>query len=83
MIYPTIGDLLADGYIECDFTVVNGRKPRRLTGSGRAAHHPAPKVWAIVLPYLSQSVTEAALALGNGQDVDGNLIVGRPTQLIE
>ena len=85
MIYPNIGDLSADGYIECDVTVVIGRvrKTCRLTESGRAAHHTAAKVWATVLPYLNQSVTEVALAIGNGQDVDGDLIVGRPTQLIE
>jgi DNA-binding PadR family transcriptional regulator len=78
MIYPTIKELVADGYIECDDTVVNGRvrKVCRLTGSGRAAYRTAAKVWASVLPYLGQSVAEAALESedGQGDDSDGSVI---------
>ena len=72
MIYPTIKDLVNDGYIECDDAVVNGRlrKTCRLTESGRAAYRTAAKVWASVLPYLGQSVAEAALGSGNGQATD-------------
>lgn len=87
MIYPTIRDLLADGYIECDDTVVNGRvrKTCRLTESGRAAYHTAAKVWGSLLPYLVQSVTEAALESENGQVADrddGDASVAAPDQAI-
>jgi len=84
MIYPTIRDLLADGYIECDDTVVNGRvrKTCRLTESGRAAYHAAAKVWASVLPYLVESVAEAALDSENGQADDGDVSVAAPAQAL-
>ncbi len=68
MIYPTIRELVADGYIECDDALVNGRvrKTCRLTESGRAAHQTGARVWSEVLPYLEQSVNE--VVLGKGKD---------------
>ena len=84
MIYPTIRDLVADGYIECDDSVVHGRvrKTCRLTESGRAAYHTAAKVWASVLPYLGKSVAEAALESGNGRGDDDHVSEGAPAQAI-
>ncbi len=63
MIYPTIRELVADGYIECDEDLVNGRvrKTCRLTESGRAAYQTGARVWSTVLPYLGQSVAEAGV----------------------
>jgi len=67
MIYPTIKELLAGGYIECASETVGGRNRKvcRLTPRGEDAYHTAARVWAGVLPYLQQSVVEAGLATPN------------------
>ncbi|MCI0796406.1 MAG: PadR family transcriptional regulator, partial [Chloroflexi bacterium] len=61
MIYPTLKEMVAGGYIECESEVIDGRvrKVCHLTDKGREAYRSAARVWASVLPYLNNSVKEA------------------------
>ena len=54
MIYPTIKDMVADGYIECTEDTIGGRvrKICHMTDRGREALLAAAEVWGSVLPYL-------------------------------
>jgi DNA-binding PadR family transcriptional regulator len=64
MIYPTIRELLAGGYIVCK-TEAQGQRERKvceLTDRGREAYHAAAEVWSAVVPALQDAV-RAGLAL--------------------
>jgi DNA-binding PadR family transcriptional regulator len=64
MIYPTIRELLAGGYIVCR-TEAQGQRQRKvceLTDRGREAYRAAAEVWNAVLPALRDAV-DAGLAL--------------------
>lgn len=65
MIYPTIKEMVAGGYVECVLQVVGGRRRKvcHLTPKGVEAYRTGARVWASVLPYL-QASTEHALAGG-------------------
>jgi DNA-binding PadR family transcriptional regulator len=58
MIYPTIRELTAGGYIVCepDPTSARQRKICELTEKGRQAYRAAAEVWAAVLPGLESAV---------------------------
>jgi len=60
MIYPTIENMVADGYIECTEDTIGGRvrKICHLTDRGREALFAAAEVWGSVLPYLTESVRD-------------------------
>ncbi len=61
MIYPTIRELLAGGYIVCR-TESQGQRQRKvceLTDRGRQAYRVAAEVWSAVLPGLRNAVDEA------------------------
>ena len=64
MIYPTIKELLNDGYIECVSEVVGGRRRKvcHLTPKGKEAYRVAARVWSGVLPYLGSSVEAAGVS---------------------
>ena len=58
MIYPTIRDLMAGGYIICR-TESQGQRERKvceLTDRGRQAYRAAAEVWSAVLPALRDAV---------------------------
>ena len=59
MIYPTLKELLSEGYLECETEVVGGRSRKvcRLTSRGRLALETATGVWAQVLPFLQECAT--------------------------
>jgi DNA-binding PadR family transcriptional regulator len=64
MIYPTIRELLAGGYIVCK-TEAQGQRERKvceLTDRGREAYRAAAEVWSAVVPALQDAV-RAGLAL--------------------
>jgi DNA-binding PadR family transcriptional regulator len=64
MIYPTIRELLAGGYIVCR-TEAQGQRQRKvceLTDRGREAYRAAAEVWRAVVPALQDAV-DAGLAL--------------------
>lgn len=65
MIYPTIKELVAGGYIECVPEVIDGRQRKvcHLTDKGREAYQAAARTWASVLPYLNQSVQDAGVEM--------------------
>ncbi len=59
MIYPTIRELTAGGYIVCRTEVVAGQRERKvceLTDRGRAAYRVAAQVWQAVVPALQDAV---------------------------
>ena len=60
MIYPTIKDMVADGYIEYTEDTIGGRvrKICHMTDRGREALLAAAEVWGSVLPYLTESVRD-------------------------
>jgi DNA-binding PadR family transcriptional regulator len=58
MIYPTIRELTAGGYIVCK-TEMQGARQRKvceLTERGRQAYRAAAEVWSAVLPGLQEAV---------------------------
>jgi PadR family transcriptional regulator PadR len=61
MIYPTLKELMANGYIECIPEVIGGRQRKvcYLTSRGVEAYRTAARVWASVLPYLGTSIEQA------------------------
>ena len=64
MIYPTIRELTAGGYIVCR-TESQGARQRKvceLTGRGRQAYRAAAEVWSAVVPALRDAV-EAGLKI--------------------
>lgn len=65
MIYPTLKELVAGGYVECTSEVVEGRQRKvcHLTDKGHEAYRSAARVWASVLPYLNESVKEAGVTV--------------------
>lgn len=70
MIYPTIRELTADGYIVCR-SEWQGRRQRKvceLTDRGRHAYQAAAEVWSTMLPGLQRAV-EAGLTLPVKQEV--------------
>ena len=64
MIYPTIRELTAGGYIVCrsEMQGARERKVCELTERGRQAYRAAAEVWTLVLPGLQEAVT-AGLAI--------------------
>jgi PadR family transcriptional regulator PadR len=62
MIYPTLKEIVASGYVECESQIIDGRKRKvcSLTEKGHEAYRSAAQVWASVLPYLNASVKEAS-----------------------
>jgi DNA-binding PadR family transcriptional regulator len=58
MIYPTIRELTAGGYIVCE-TEMQGARQRKvceLTERGRQAYRAAAEVWSAVLPGLQEAI---------------------------
>ena len=70
MIYPTIRDLTAGGYIVCRVETQGGRQRNvcELTDRGREAYQSAAEVWRSVLPALQEAV-EAGLSARIEQEV--------------
>ncbi len=70
MIYPTIKELVAGGYIECTSEVMEGRQRKvcHLTSKGEEAHKTAARVWASMLPYLSESVKSAGIEIAEANE---------------
>ena len=70
MIYPTIKELVSDGYIECVPEVIGGRRRNvcHLTARGEEAYRTAARVWADVLPYLEESVKGASVEVARSRD---------------
>jgi DNA-binding PadR family transcriptional regulator len=69
MIYPTIRELTAGGYIVCR-TEANGARERKvceLTERGRQAYRAASEVWSALMPGLQEAV-EAGLAITESKD---------------
>ena len=64
MIYPTIRELTAGGYIVCrsEMQGARQRKVCELTERGRQAYRAAAEVWSLVLPGLQEAV-DAGLAI--------------------
>jgi len=64
MIYPTIRELTAGGYIVCQTESQGGRQRKvcELTDRGRQAYRAAAEVWSAVVPAL-QAAVEAGLAI--------------------
>ena len=64
MIYPTIRELTAGGYIVCrsEMQGARERKVCELTDRGRQAYRAAAEVWSSVLPGLQEAV-DAGLAI--------------------
>jgi len=64
MIYPTIRELTAGGYITCRPESQGGRQRNvcQLTDRGREAYRAAAEVWKLVVPALQEAV-EAGLAI--------------------
>jgi DNA-binding PadR family transcriptional regulator len=58
MIYPTIRELTAGGYIICNTESQGGRQRKvcELTERGRQAYRAAAEVWSSVLPGLHEAV---------------------------
>lgn len=73
MIYPTIKEMVAGGYIECVSEVIEGRQRKvcHLTPKGTEAHKSAARVWASVLPYLNESVKAAGIELSPAESCCG------------
>jgi DNA-binding PadR family transcriptional regulator len=70
MIYPTIRELLAGGYIVCR-TEAQGQRQRKvceLTDRGREAYRAAAEVWRAVIPALQDAV-DVGLALPAPEEV--------------
>jgi DNA-binding PadR family transcriptional regulator len=70
MIYPTIRELLAGGYIVCR-TEAQGQRQRKvceLTDRGREAYRAAAEVWRAVIPALQDAV-DVGLALPTPEEV--------------
>ncbi len=63
MIYPTIKELLAEGYIECHTEIVSGRSRKvcHLTPKGEQAVRTGAGVWAQVLPFLQECVRQGGV----------------------
>ena len=74
MIYPTIKEMVAGGYIECVPEVIDGRQRKvcHLTPKGKDAYKAAARVWSSVLPYLQFSVNEAGIELSPADDCCGD-----------
>ena len=66
MIYPTLKELEAEGYLQCVPKTVGGRTRKlcRLTSKGEEAYRTGARVWAGVLPYLRASVEQAGVDVG-------------------
>ena len=66
MIYPTIKELMAGGYIECESESVGGRSRKvcSLTPKGVEAYGTAARVWAALLPHVERTVLRAPTASG-------------------
>ena len=67
MIYPTIKEMVAGGYVECTTEVIGGRQRKvcHLTDKGKEAHRTAARVWSSVLPFMQSSVQEALSCAGD------------------
>ena len=61
MIYPTLKEMVAGGYVECTSEVIGGRQRKvcHLTEKGKDAHRAAAQAWTGVLPYINVSVKKA------------------------
>ena len=71
MIYPTLKELVAGGYVACEPELVGGRtrKVCELTPRGREALAAAARVWGKLLPALTRTVNAAPVALLNVEPV--------------
>ena len=60
MIYPTIRELTAGGYIVCQTESQGGRQRKvcELTDRGRQAYRAAAEVWSSVVPALQDAVEQ-------------------------
>lgn len=63
MIYPTLRELEAGGYVECVAEEVSGRQRKvcRLTDRGRQAYAAAAQAWANALPQVEAAVKAAGV----------------------
>ena len=63
MIYPTLKELVGEGYLQCASETIGGRTRKlcRLTSKGEEAYRAGARVWAGVLPYLRASVERAGV----------------------
>ena len=77
MIYPTLKELVAEGYLQCASETIGGRTRKlcHLTPKGEEAYRTGARVWAVVLPYLRASVERAGVDVswpeGNGASQGG------------
>ena len=75
MIYPTIKELMAGGYIDCNPESVGGRSRKvcSLTPRGVEAYRTAARVWATLLPHIQRTVLRAPVSSGGtaGPRLDG------------
>ncbi len=71
MIYPTLKELVAGGYVACEPESVGGRtrKVCELTPRGREALAAAARVWAKLLPALARTIDAAPVALLDAESV--------------
>ena len=74
MIYPTIKEMVAGGYVECTTEVIGGRQRKvcHLTDKGKEAHRTAARVWSSVLPFMQSSVQEALSCAGDDNQAASN-----------
>ena len=68
MIYPTLKEMVAGGYVECEAETIDGRQRKvcHLTSKGEEAYRAAATVWGSVLPYLNSSVKDAGVDVDSG-----------------
>lgn len=69
MIYPTIHDLMAGGYLQCEVEAQGGRQRKvcRLTEKGREAFRAAAEAWGRFLPHIEEAVA-SGLKVAEGTD---------------
>lgn len=63
MIYPMLKELETGDYVDLETEVINGRKRKvfSLSGRGREAYRAASVAWAMVLPQIEMAVKEAGV----------------------